>query len=398
MALTAYKKTGLTGGASTDLDGIDGSSLEDGDFAFVTHEGKLYFYLMDADGGAGESSPDIIVPDNNAGTMNWILQSAPNTTISASDPATDTNPNTTGHYWINKTSGECYICTDATTDENVWTNIGDGTGNIEPFSYGPGDDYDAMVTAGNYDSGTDTGYMGLVTSADLCSGTDLAGDIGLTDGSDFNNTTGWLKFWVGADADCNKDNEDKIVFIAKETLRYNLDWDSIYNAGAVYGTGDNGVANSGSNTIQDAEVTYDGNDYKVRLLTGADDDPATHSQGSTDCADNAGSGSEWNDLLYRVHNDAPDCGNPSEGIDSAYQSTYHGGAKDGANWTNFSDADLQVHHDAGNGSYSWCQEQGANTSRRVRRGSLGVAFFHTITSSYSDSSYGWRPVLQLIQP
>ena len=70
-----YKKTGLTGGASTDLDGIDGLDLIDGDFAFVINEGKLYSYIMDAEGGAEESSPDIIVPDSNAGTINWMLQS-----------------------------------------------------------------------------------------------------------------------------------------------------------------------------------------------------------------------------------------------------------------------------------------------------------------------------------
>ena len=70
-----YKKTGLTGGASTDLDGIDGVNLVDGDFAFVTYEGKLYFYLLDAEGGAEEALPNIIVPDSNPGTINWVLQS-----------------------------------------------------------------------------------------------------------------------------------------------------------------------------------------------------------------------------------------------------------------------------------------------------------------------------------
>jgi hypothetical protein len=55
-------------------------------------------------------------------------------TVSTSDPAIDTN-STLGKKWINKTSGEVYICTDATTDENVWTNVGDGTGDIAPFVY-----------------------------------------------------------------------------------------------------------------------------------------------------------------------------------------------------------------------------------------------------------------------
>jgi hypothetical protein len=51
-------------------------------------------------------------------------------TVSASDPAADTNPSATGHLWINKTSGECYVCIDITTDDNEWKNIGDGTGTV----------------------------------------------------------------------------------------------------------------------------------------------------------------------------------------------------------------------------------------------------------------------------
>lgn len=51
-----------------------------------------------------------------------------------------------GSFFINKTSGEIWICTDATTDANVWINVGDSSGNIifDP----PG------FTAG------DTGYIG----------------------------------------------------------------------------------------------------------------------------------------------------------------------------------------------------------------------------------------------
>ena len=57
------------------------------------------------------------------------------TTNAASDPAIDTN-GTLGDVYINTTSGETYICTDATTDANVWTNVGSGTGNIQAVSFG----------------------------------------------------------------------------------------------------------------------------------------------------------------------------------------------------------------------------------------------------------------------
>jgi hypothetical protein len=57
-------------------------------------------------------------------------------TKNASDPVIATNPSGgVGSVWQNTTSGEMYICTDATAGENVWTNIGAGSGNIEPFIY-----------------------------------------------------------------------------------------------------------------------------------------------------------------------------------------------------------------------------------------------------------------------
>ena len=55
-------------------------------------------------------------------------------TISASDPTISTNPSGgVGTEWLNSTSGEMYICTDATTGANVWKNVGEGTGSIGVF-------------------------------------------------------------------------------------------------------------------------------------------------------------------------------------------------------------------------------------------------------------------------
>ncbi len=54
-------------------------------------------------------------------------------TKSTSEPALDTNPSGgVGTIWLRTTTGEMYCCTDATTDANVWTNIGAGTGDIAP--------------------------------------------------------------------------------------------------------------------------------------------------------------------------------------------------------------------------------------------------------------------------
>jgi hypothetical protein len=50
-------------------------------------------------------------------------------TMETTDPLI-TNNGTLGELWLNTTSGELYACTDITTDDNIWINIGDGTGNI----------------------------------------------------------------------------------------------------------------------------------------------------------------------------------------------------------------------------------------------------------------------------
>jgi len=57
-------------------------------------------------------------------------------TKSANDPATNTNPSGgVGTVWLNTSSGEMFCCTDATTDENVWVNIGGGSGNVKPWDF-----------------------------------------------------------------------------------------------------------------------------------------------------------------------------------------------------------------------------------------------------------------------
>ena len=74
MAKTAYERTSLTGGGAYALDGIDGAGLLDGDFAFVFVSGTLYHYILDDDLNTAENEPNIIVPNDNPGTLGWKLQ------------------------------------------------------------------------------------------------------------------------------------------------------------------------------------------------------------------------------------------------------------------------------------------------------------------------------------
>ena len=73
-------------------------------------------------------------------------------TVSASDPTESTNPSAVGHLWVNSTSGEQYICTDATAGSNVWTNTGEGTGAV-PLPY----NIDYLVIAGGGQGGDQHG-------------------------------------------------------------------------------------------------------------------------------------------------------------------------------------------------------------------------------------------------
>jgi hypothetical protein len=68
-------------------------------------------------------------------------------TKSASDPTVTTN-GTLGDVWVNTTSGEMYVLTDATTDNNVWTNVGEGVGNVPgPYMSATGG---TITTDGDY--------------------------------------------------------------------------------------------------------------------------------------------------------------------------------------------------------------------------------------------------------
>ena len=65
-------------------------------------------------------------------------------TVSASDPVITTNPSGgLGTLWMNSTSGETYVLTDATAGANVWTNVGSGDGDVQKDHQGTQHGYQA---------------------------------------------------------------------------------------------------------------------------------------------------------------------------------------------------------------------------------------------------------------
>jgi hypothetical protein len=73
MSLKNYSATSLTGGGAGALDAIDGTDLQNLDFAAVFTIDTFYYYVLDVDAGGAESSPVKITPDANAGNKRWIL-------------------------------------------------------------------------------------------------------------------------------------------------------------------------------------------------------------------------------------------------------------------------------------------------------------------------------------
>jgi len=72
------------------------------------------------------------MPAIAAGAMTGVSSA----TKSASDPTVSTNPSTgLGTKWINTTSGEIFILTDATAGANVWISSGGTSGNVAPWQY-----------------------------------------------------------------------------------------------------------------------------------------------------------------------------------------------------------------------------------------------------------------------
>jgi hypothetical protein len=123
------------------------------------------------------------------------------------------------------------------------------------------------------------GFFGEVSTNDLITGDGLCSLINLTAGTSQYSTEPWLKFVL----------DSRILYVAKKTIRYNLSWDNINAAGAVWG---------------DKIILLNGIKYAVRLISSV----------------------EWNKLMYPIH--------------VSYST-----------WASYSDADLNVA--VGNGRATW---------------------------------------------
>jgi hypothetical protein len=103
----------------------------------------------------GTSANQLIQLDSNAKipAVDGSLLTGLGASSGSSDPTISTNPSGgVGTKFINTTDGEIFICTDATAGENVWTNVGAGTGNVQPYVY-QGSSYGYCVSGYHYPPG-----------------------------------------------------------------------------------------------------------------------------------------------------------------------------------------------------------------------------------------------------
>jgi len=105
-----------------------------------------------------------------------LITNIPGATKSASDPVIATNPSGgVGTEWHNTTSGEVYICTDATAGANVWKNVGAGSGNVAPLNPYQGSTYG--YTSNGYSDSTAVGENNIIDRFAFAS-TSNASDVG----------------------------------------------------------------------------------------------------------------------------------------------------------------------------------------------------------------------------
>ena len=89
--------------------------------------------------GDGSSDGKFLRANNGADptfeALSTTFSGLTDTTVSTSDPTATTNPSSgVGHLWVNKNTGDVYVCTNATSNDNQWLNVGDRSGGINQKS------------------------------------------------------------------------------------------------------------------------------------------------------------------------------------------------------------------------------------------------------------------------
>jgi hypothetical protein len=208
-------------------------------------------------------------------------------------------------------------------------------------------------------------FQGFVKSSDLIGGNALAGLIGLSAGTSFNDDAGWLHF---SDNGVEK-------YIARLPIRYGVTHAQYVAAGMKAGK----------------EVVFNGRRFNVRLMTGLTNSSWPSISGQPTA------GSEWNTYMYPIY-DAPD--RPSAPVWSTYKNADLGmsslpiAAKGSITVTREEHSSVNTYFAAR--GYDYSGSMSANVMTRVtvindtnaNEGNGGGGF----------NSYGFRPILTELAP
>lgn len=214
------------------------------------------------------------------------------------------------------------------------------------------------------------GYFGTLSSVELFQGWEVSSALGFTAGSVNKEADNiWMKFIY----------HGKFLFVCKEYTRYNLSWDDVYKAGAMYGLKGNGpypVAGFAKDqwTVMVKEESGVAIPWKLvpRTIHGTSVDPYV---GVDYTAFGFAEGNEHNDLIFRLLTDGANS-RPNTGIFEK--------------WTG---AELGI---SGNTNYGFIQETSvANVANSMVRGPTGSTV-NSPKATIGASTGGWRPVLELV--
>ena len=163
-------------------------------------------------------------------------------TQSASSPATNTNPSGgVGTVWYNTTTGNAYVCTNATTNSNVWRNFGLGIRPI-PIWFGGRGCFGGGNLIGGSNAHSDTiDYITISTPGNATDFGDLIRNGENMTGSFSNGTRGIFSGGYWRDSANNQAIKDDIDYVTIATTGNATDFGNMTGGRFNVGAASNGV-------------------------------------------------------------------------------------------------------------------------------------------------------------
>lgn len=220
------------------------------------------------------------------------------------------------------------------------------------------------------------GYFGWLYSANFINITALRAAINFQTGTTLVVSPKWHKYA----------RNGKVIYVPEQLIANNVSWTSLYNAGLVFGSNDNGPYNAGSNVNQNMQVTIGADVFRVRLMRGYNDDYSTFPPTTNIAEPTNAFTCEYDDFIYPLNILVP-----------AVQRI--------SNRANLTPAQMGFSASASNYGILM-QEKCTNAASTVPfvRGSGVTATRDGITrtminaNSLINANPGWWPVLELIEP